>query len=510
LALNTPDAAGVEPLLDAIETTVLSAEVAGLLPGERLHRAWPLALAWLGRDQECRFDHVLEWRDSTSDSGSPARSLSASKALDVVRALMRAINPKERPVRAQIASLEQKRTELAGEAGHRAWEARQLRKRIVEALGLDEAKLPYESLAIEVFRQAAGEQAGRVVGGSVRPLDDLGADYESARARSTEVLKALAEVEAQIPVQEKLLRSLKGEIPGLGMAVHKAEHPICPVCEVPIDRVLAEGCKLSHKVPDLDAIKAQREALLAEIQTESTRLEHDQHEKSRLAKEAAVARRRADELHGQLQARLKVQADREEASFSAKQLLHDIDRLHRLLLTNEQADGELQRLADEIERERERAAAYRDEQADVFRHASGIFDAVVRCLVGPRASGRVDLDGNGLHLRVDLGGDRSTAAIDSLKVLAFDITAMCMSMEGATHLPAFLVHDSPREADLGLSAYHRLFHFVNSLEGVGKAPLFQYIVTTTTSPPDEFRKEPWLVLRLGGEPAEERLLRKDL
>jgi hypothetical protein len=49
-----------------------------------------------------------------------------------------------------------------------------------------------------------------------------------------------------------------------------------------------------------------------------------------------------------------------------------------------------------------------------------------------------------------MGGDRSTAAIDSLKVLGFDLSALCLSIEGATRVPAFLVHDSPREADLGL------------------------------------------------------------
>jgi hypothetical protein len=85
-----------------------------------------------------------------------------------------------------------------------------------------------------------------------------------------------------------------------------------------------------------------------------------------------------------------------------------------------------------------------------------------------------------------------------------------MSIEGSTHVPAFLIHDSPREADLGLSPYHRLFELVRSLEEIGDQPLFQYIVTTTTRPPENLQKEPWLVLTLGGEPAEKRLLKCDL
>ena len=124
------------------------------------------------------------------------------------------------------------------------------------------------------------------------------------------------------------------------------------------------------------------------------------------------------------------------------------------------------------------------------------------------AAGRVTLDGNGLRLVVQWGGERSTAAIESLKVIAFDLAVMCMSMEGDTHLPAFLLHDSPREADLGLSVY-RLFHVVSGLEGPSSSA-FQYIVTTTTQPPPEFQQQPWLRQELRGAPPSERLLRCDL
>lgn len=85
-----------------------------------------------------------------------------------------------------------------------------------------------------------------------------------------------------------------------------------------------------------------------------------------------------------------------------------------------------------------------------------------------------------------------------------------MSIEGGTHLPAFLVHDSPREADLGLSVYHRLFRLVRGLEREEGQPLFQYIVTTTTRPPEEMSNTPWLRDKLGGAPAEARLLRRNL
>ena len=77
------------------------------------------------------------------------------------------------------------------------------------------------------------------------------------------------------------------------------------------------------------------------------------------------------------------------------------------------------------------------------------------------------------------------------------------------HGPPRRVHDSPREADLGLGIYRRLFRFVRHLEDVGPQPLFQYIVTTTTSPPDDLRTKPWLAEIIGGSTGE-RLLKRDL
>jgi hypothetical protein len=155
-------------------------------------------------------------------------------------------------------------------------------------------------------------------------------------------------------------------------------------------------------------------------------------------------------------------------------------------------------------------AAHRASVAESIHRLSNWFDGTLQELVPGEIRGTAKLDGNGLTLKVDLGGERSTAAIDSLKVVAFDFAALLMSIEGRTRLPSFLVHDSPREADLGLSIYSRLFDFARKLENYGPAPLFQYIVTTTTEPPLEFRHDPWLRLTVHGGPAAERLLGVDL
>jgi hypothetical protein len=165
---------------------------------------------------------------------------------------------------------------------------------------------------------------------------------------------------------------------------------------------------------------------------------------------------------------------------------------------------------DKLSKERERLAAFRDKQGLTFGKISQKFSAIIRRLVSENAKGSVTLSGNGLETVVDVDGDRRTAAIESLKVLAFDLACLCLSVEGLTRVPAFLVHDSPREADLGLSIYDELFRLMRELEEMTEPKAFQYIVTTTTRPPDDIRCDPWLRLILRGAPGSERLMGRDL
>lgn len=514
ILVNGTAATGIEPFIVALEKSILSSDVIALIPVEHRLQAWLVALAWLSRDQECRFDKVLDWRSSDSESGSPARGLSSVKLLDALRALIGAIDPAEFKLRAEIVEMDTRQKEAAQDAARRAWEADRLRLRLISELGLNPDDLLPGRLAVEPLRQAAKAKLAKLA--TVTPDNDI-ANLAALRVRAeaaTQYADSLAleraQTEARIPEIERLIRQIQGERPGASVAADAAETPLCPVCDVPIDRALAEGCKLSHKLPDLDAAKRRMEKLNEDIGTEKSRLLSSKSALDKLTLQLEPARRAADELNRRIHAVEQAQEARSDAWFKTRRLIDDANRLEEYLLSQESVAVVAESLIGEIETKRDLAAAFREEQAQVFSRISTFFDSVIRELVGPTASGKVSLDGNGLKLSVELGGDRSTAAIDSLKVIAFDLAAMCMSIEGGTHLPAFLMHDSPREADLGLSVYHRLFRLVRSLEREEGQPLFQYIVTTTTRPPEEMSNSPWLRDKLGGAPAEARLLRRNL
>ncbi len=505
---------GTTSFLQAIENYILPPDVAALVPGDRPLHAWLVALAWLSRDQDCRFDHVLDWRSADSDSGSPVRSFSTTKILDALRALIGAIDPEEHKIRAEIVELEGEHQKLGQEVAHRKWEAAQLRSRLLGELGLREDQVPPDRLAVEQLRQTAKAQLARTVvidsDTDIADIETLRATEDEAQRRLDAAAKFLAEVEARIPEIERLVSRIKGEMPATAFAIHSSENPVCPICEVPIDRALAEGCKLSHKLPDPDQLKARRELLENDFKCESLRLEEHRDRLPIVNAELASARQTAEVARSRLRSAERSRDAKTDAWYQARQRIDDVDRLDELLIAVERKQSSVDELFAGIEKKREQVGTHRDAKAEVFGRLSRAFDAIIRVLVGQTARGSVTLDGNGLHLKVDMGGDRSTTAIESLKIVAFDLAVVCMSIEGKAHVPAFLVHDSPREADLGLSIYYKLFEFVHSLEEIGQQPLFQYIITTTTCPPDNLTKEPWLRGTLRGAPAEERLLRQDL
>ena len=506
-------ATGMTLFLEAIVSSLLSNAVAGLIHDGGSTNAWQVALAWLSRDQECRFDKLLDWRSVDSDSGSPARHLAVQQRQDVLRALIGAIVPDEYKLRAKIDSLEGSQKTVVQDIGRMEWRANRLQFELIRELGVDPEDFLSGRMAVEPLRDATKANLARLA--SVDPaasglnLEGLRSEFDRARNRVEGLRNRESALQAQIPEIKRLIGRIASELPGASVRADSAANPVCPICEVPIDRALAEGCKLSHKLPNLDEAKQRLESLKQERIQDSNRLAANEHELVRITQEMVSARANHDAAHQRLQEAERIRDSRSDAWYKARRLIDDVVRLEESLVELDRARTRSDSLEQEIQAKRDRIAALREAQMGVFNDLSSFFNSVIRTLIGKEAVGKISFDGNGLRASVELGGERSTAAIDSLKVIAFDLATMCMSIEGRTHLPAFFVHDSPREADLGLSVYRRLFELVHSLEEMTAPPIFQYIVTTTTRPPDNLCKAPWLVETLGGA-SQERLMKRDL
>lgn len=501
---------GIEPFIEASEKAFFTKESSALVPEGK---SWLTQLAWLTRDQDCRLDHVLNWRDASSGSESPVQGRSNENLLIALRVFLQAMTPGERDLGNEIRELEKEQKKVEDAVGYFKWEIEQKRSRLIQALPVKPVDLEDAPMEVETFKHAARKNLAEVasVTSETRLADPepLRVKKQEATAKAEELSRQIARDEATVIQMQKHIEWMRAEIP-TPFQVHQEENPICEICETPIDQVLADKCKLSHKFPDTDAIRTRREKQKQDLEAAEQELRTLKETLPNLRKNETTARQEAEIIASQIKSfetALKSQADK---WYEARRLVDDANRFGELLGGHAETKKRNRALDGNIKAKRETMGKFRDKQARIFGHASNIFNAIIQVLIGETAKGTIRLTGNGLELKMQMGGERSTAAIESLKILAFDLTALCLGMEQGATLPTFLLHDSPREADLDIDLYHRLFTFVKSLEQENDSSLFQYIVTTTTPPPNDLQDVPWTRLKLKGAPADERLLRCDL
>ena len=126
-----------------------------------------------------------------------------------------------------------------------------MQPRLLAGLDLQGQSLPEMPLLIDVMRKSAGARlaaASKLPVGGDPELIAAREQREAARSEWTRLDGERIRIEALVPAEERALAMIRGELPGLSYSKSEAESPICPICEVPIDRALAEGCKLSHKI----------------------------------------------------------------------------------------------------------------------------------------------------------------------------------------------------------------------------------------------------------------------
>jgi hypothetical protein len=177
----------------------------------------------------------------------------------------------------------------------------------------------------------------------------------------------------------------------------------------------------------------------------------------------------------------------------------------------ERARGLLKRNLSKQEEHRAEIVRLREAAEADLRYFSEVFGDVIKAVVGASVEGWVKIDGNGLHLHATKHGELSGAALETVKTLAFDLAGVVAGIEGRCGHPRFLIHDGPREADMARVIYEKFFlYVVDRLEAAfpekAKAT-FQYILTTTTSPPQHMQEgSEWLIAKLSSRTKQDRLL----
>lgn len=500
--------------LEAIGSATTGKLAAARFPASDEPVRWEHVLPWLSRDQECRFADFLEWRHSSSDSDTP--SLNVDERQFVVRSVLGLMSDEERTEQHTNARLVSLRKEAAQSEPLLFHQARTDHTRVSSALGVN-LPLPSNPLfgsqaRAELDRRTAslGEREQNLSDADRR--DELRKVLEHAIAAETNARRSLQETETRLTLEQSVLEQLAGNNQTSLLA---ALPPARDYCNVPMSLAREQDCPLAVSRP-IDLASRRSERTAAEELEGQRRLVQ--------TLEASVADRR-----GALAAAESATTSARRAFVSAATafdeqrggLLEERAQLSQIARLVQDAEATWRQAAEQAEavtqigREIEESYARQEQIRSVRRGAIGrfsaSFDYVVRAILGGEVVGRVDTTGRSLSLSVEEHGERDSAAISTVKLLAFDLAALTVSTEGYGTFPRFLIHDGPREADLAPDIYARLFLFIRELEKCfSSEPSFQYIVTTTTPPPVALQSEPWLRLRLAGVPAQERLLRCDL
>jgi hypothetical protein len=491
---------GMAPLRQAI-TSALMDEAADRMPLAHPRKdAWEAALAWLSRDQECRLRSPLEWRAAQTQARSPSRQrqLSDADRLVIVRLLINALRADETAAVEAARKIWNEIERARAEQRRREWLINDLREGLTEAFGVgggapDDQTDFWGGEASSKLRAVEAD----VPTDLTARLKKLAEDNTSAEARIRDLERQINVLEGRLAEKGSLQKILDDSRAKTHTHLVDAQNPVCKTCG---RRLTPEAIAfIEERRQEAEGATQQLDDLVAEIggltsEKDSLKFQRAAEEQALVPVIASIA---------QLEAQSAKLAE-------AKGHLTMTRRYAQHVSDFERSAKAIEELVARHVLERKKANELRRSSRDVIDRLSQLFDASLRFMVPDNAKGEISLDEDGLHLSLHIGGERSTAAIESLKIVAFDLAVLLMSVEGRTQLPAFLIHDSPREADLGRSIYNRFFELGRKIQDLEPAPLFQYIVTTTTAPPDEFRNNDWVKLELHGAPREKRLFMEDL
>ena len=519
---------GLESLLDQLETGGI------VQTGEPIQ--WLHILAWCTRDQETRFQNIYDWRSPRSEADTPSFRFPKAGPLFVMRAVLGLFLPGELKDEERLAELQRKKDRLAKEIEDKQREPQfrvnlhdfQLRQSLKSFLSNepDIDSLPFRSgdlFSVDLERLTARarkelkesfEKTEQELIALQSQIDDFGANYrrQEDKLAGLEALFALdtakyLELDATLSKREEQRKKIE-----------KCKDLKCPFCDV-----LVRECTYIQE--------RQRILQLTELQDVRTM--------EQTADRCDEERRRIDEEKAHIQESIKRIGEKQQSALKKRKtllaynreqhdLLRDLERTYNELVAwiqkRDRLDGYeelnlLRRKSDtmgsEIAKiEKELAGLLR--QHDHNREILGsIFSGIVRrVLSSGNYDGRVGLEKRELSFRITNGPVMTGEAVETLSVLLADLSCLVYSsVIGTAHLPGFLMHDSPREADLGIRLYRSFFRAVAYFQehfGSPDSCPFQYVITTTTPPPPELNTDLYVKLSLNAARTEDLLLRANI
>ncbi len=518
-----PKKIGLDSLLDEFETGAV------VRTGEPIQ--WGHILAWCARDQEARFQNIYDWRSHRSESEAPSFRYSKGGALFVMRTALGLFFPDELKGEEKLAQLQQESDRLNREIEEKKREPtfrvnlydQDLRRRLKTLLSNDQEidALPLRSgnllPDLHALTERARVEIERAIRGHDEEIADLQNRIDEVGAQMRKHQKDLEELDTLFQLNTAAGKELDDGVSARQSQRYVLREHADTLC--PFGDVLIRECSyVLNRQKILQITQFQDVHAMEDAETRR----RNEVEKIEMAKQ--ILREAIQSLENerrQLQAtRNSLGIERRKQSEEARDLGRTLDALEKWTQSSEQDSGypelihmrgRLDRINGESERlEKDLAGLLRQHDRNRQLLAS-IFSAAVRAVLSSGSyDGQVVLDNRELAFRITHGPAMSGEAVETLSVLLSDVASLVYNtVSDEAHLPGIMLHDSPREADLGIRIYRSFIRFVGSLIdsfGENDNCPFQYILTTTTPPPRELQGPEFVKLRLNASKVDGLLL----
>ncbi|QJE00475.1 chromosome partitioning protein ParA [Massilia forsythiae] len=501
----------VENELSAYQTALRQHLVAILpvqkLPGSEQPIEWHQILAWCSRDQNARYQNYYQWRSDGVKFSLPAKSPAA--LMQIVLGLMHDAGTL-RELDSTAKTLEEQKTKLQDLREEPARLLTHVRRQLTRRLNVS-ATTPFRQDGLLELPNLIGLAKQRQ-GAYQQELRDIEAEREELTARRQSWLETRAPLKSSIDLLTNEIQQIEALIAGDMQRVTELQNEAASLqqqlptrCDA--GNLLRRDC--SYVISRIEQTQLDRSQRITGHQRSTQALENDM-----LPLRSRLQELRADiapidlEL-ADIDKKTTALSTRQAQSLSAAQLLDDaledyehydgiatgksstadIVSVERQLESTQRRHDQLQ-----IRLDKERAALNGRHQV-----ISSAMHAVAKAL--PSFHWGVLSNDDKRRTRPFQMGPMHSTTFKVLEILAGDIACLLDSSNAQSYHPGFLLHDSPREAEMSESMLWALLGHVASAGDDST----QYIVTTSTEPVEAFR--PYVRLRLYADNDDGFLLR---
>jgi hypothetical protein len=509
-ALTRPDGSLAFAEFSQLVERATLAEVPDIaLPNAGRPMRWLDLLGWLARDHDCRYRVYNEWREPDADSGTG--KLHRDDASFLLRLIMGLVDPNERPL------IEAHRTLLADQE--------QTKTRIGRLNRFIENTFPLLRTRLGLTEEDCGDDQ-QFVGGlfATRAKEKVTAQQRSLRQLSAE-MKTGSNVDALYEDSVKAAQARAIAERDLERVAGLRDHAAIELKQIeqssladfyrafaPTLNCPAQQCPLRPSKASVERTDPNRDARLKDLKEQLQVLEADlprlKHQMAQLQHAEDEARTRFKDEQRRLNERMRgISRSIGRWKVLSEQTSEYEEKLSELI----KAQGKETKLSKAYGESIKELDAARTKLANRRTRLSEFFDWTLKQLLGPNATGSIDIDARGLHPHPDDSVAANGAALSTLAtVIALDLSCLTASACGLGHHSRFLIHDGPREAEMESVLFHAIFQLAATIESAfsnDRLPAFQYIVTTSSPVPPEFAGDDFTRLILDARSATDHLMR---